>query len=332
MTVVSQFVIYNLLASLFAGGIVWLVVTVIVVLLNVRPITIKLSFLALPLIKSSFILLGIGYVFPWPMSIFAGWRKEALSPLQVLPVWLLWTIIALSIYAALVLRARRLVLSDVKPASQAAPRLEAVFERVLVAYRQVSLQECSNGMCCVVADVPQLNLLVSDGLASPVALTEGGRPAIVFPSGLLSQLDDGELAGALAHEFGHFTLRRPAWSSAATLRKLTLVNPVAGLLASNLSREEEMACDEIAVAALGRPEEYASMLLKSYRFVSEKPASTLAGRLRIVPELFGFKPTLRNRVQSLLHPKPQTGVCRQNHTVFGVILALLVLLFFFTPW
>ena len=63
-------------------------------------------------------------------------------------------------------------------------------------------------------------------------------------------VDDAELEGALAHEMAHFRLRRPAYCSSELFRTLAVLNPLSVLLADYFQREEEKACDDIAVAAV----------------------------------------------------------------------------------
>jgi Zn-dependent protease with chaperone function len=140
-------------------------------------------------------------------------------------------------------------------------------------------------------------------LNSPVALTAGGEPAVIFPSGLVPELNDIELKRALAHELTHFSLRWPGWCSVGLLRKMATVSPTAGLVMTQINREEEKACDDMAVKITGEPEVYADMLLKSYRYALAHQRS-VEGKLNILPRLLGVKPLLTERVERMLHPQP----------------------------
>jgi len=173
-------------------------------------------------------------------------------------------------------------------------------------------------------------LLVSEHLNSPLALTGGGEPAILFPTSLVSRLDQAELEGALAHEMAHFQLRRPNWCSAGTLQKLTLINPVANLVREYLHRQEEKACDEVAVSIVGQPDMYAAMLTKSYRYAKEQSNPIPLSRLQGLPRLLGFKPLLSERIEHLLHPESQRMGWQASRIIVWVVWAALFGLLFFS--
>ena len=64
-----DFALYNLAGSLIAGLLAWMMVMAALRLLSVRTPFLYASFLALPLVKSGLVLLGIGLVFPWGDSL-----------------------------------------------------------------------------------------------------------------------------------------------------------------------------------------------------------------------------------------------------------------------
>ena len=302
--IVGNFLLYNLLPSLVVGALVWLLVVVAFNLLPIRQATLRLCLLWMPLAKSLFVLLGIGLILPWPESVFRSWQAAALSPRQVIPVLLIWAGGALLIYEAVVRRARNGLLREAQPAPE---RLERTLDDVLAAYRQTTACRCDNGLVCSAASLPRPQLFLSDDLRSPLVLTGGGDPAILFPAGLAETLDDDELAGALAHEVTHFGLRWPGWSSVGGLRKLALVTPVAGLVSAHIRREEEKACDDVAVRIAGDRKTYADMLLKSYRYALAQDRS-LGKQVAFLPQLLGRRPALSERVERLLHePAPAAG-------------------------
>ncbi len=78
---------------------------------------------------------------------------------------------------------------------------------------------------------------------------------------------------------------------------------MAGLVVTNINREEEKAADEMAVKVMGQPEAYTDMLLKSYRYALNH-ARPVEGKLQLLPRLLGYKPMLTERVEGLLHPSP----------------------------
>lgn len=333
MAVILRFLVYNLLLSLAAGLVAWLIVLGVVRLLGIRSSSLGFCFFSLPVFKSILISLGIGLVFPWPIQWFGKWQGLALPFWQVLPVLLIWAAGMFLVYWLIVQHARLSVLVEAQPAAEAAPRLAAAFENVLVGFREAPCPQCSDDLCRIVKMKVEPRLLISRRLNSPVALTDGGEPLILFPSGLVSQLSDVELAGALAHELAHFYLRRPNWCSAGLLQKLTLFNPVASLVGEYLHRQEEMACDELAVSILGQPEVYASMLTRSYRYSREQADRTAQGRLQVLPRLvgglIGSKPLLSQRVEHLLSIELTRKSWKQSRLVVWLAWAGLVLVIFY---
>ena len=331
MTVLARFLVYNLLASLAAGLLAWLVVMAAVRLLGLRSSALSFCFFGLPVLKSVLILLGVGLFLPWPGWVFEKWHALALPFQSIWPWLLIWTLGVYLVYRLVVWQARQAVLKAARPAPAASPRVAAVFERVGQAYRQTPCPQCSDDLCCVRAPgAPEPRLLISERLNSPLALTEGGAPAILFPAGLAPLLNDAELAGALAHEQAHFILRRPNWCSASTLQTLTLIDPVAGLAGEYLHRQVEKACDELAVSVTGQPELYAGMLTKSYRFARQQAGRAAIGRLNVLPRLLGFKPLLSERVEHLLAPASSAAGWRQSRVTIWLVWAALVAVLFFS--
>lgn len=304
MTALEQFLLYNLLPSVAVGALVWLLVVAAFNLLPIRQAVLRLCLLWMPLAKSLFVLLGIGLILPWPEPFFRSWQAAALAPRQVIPFLLLWAGGAALLYEAVVRRIRKRLLREARPAPE---RLERTLDEVLAAHRQTTACRCDNGLLCSPASLPRPQLFVADDIRSPLVLTAGGEPAILLPTGLADTLDDDELAGALAHEVTHFGLRWPGWCSVGGLRKLAIVSPVAGLVSAHVHREEEKACDDVAVSITGDREAYADMLLKSYRYALAQDRS-LARQVAFLPQLLGRRPALSERVERLLHePAPAAG-------------------------
>jgi Zn-dependent protease with chaperone function len=330
MTLLAQFLVYNVLTSLAAGLLAWLIVMAAVRLLDLRSSALSFCFLSLPLFKSFLILLGVGLVFPWPAPVFEKWHALALPLGQLLPFLVIWVIGIGPVYRLIVRKARHMALRDARPAAEVAPRLEAAFEPVLAAYRRNPCPACSDDLCGVVEQKRPPRLMVSERLDSPLALTDGGEPVIVFPAHLVSDLEETELTGALAHEMAHFILRRPSWCSAGTLQKLTLINPVAGLAAEYLHRQEEKACDDWAVSVTGRRDLYAGMLTKSYRFARQQAGRTAMAQLSGLSRLVGFKPLLSERVEHVL-AQPRTALAgwRQPRLVVWLVWTALFSVLFF---
>ena len=134
MTAAGQFVLYNLLPSLVAGVLAWLVIYAAIAVLRIEYAPLRLCLLYAPLVKSTLILLGVGLVLPWPREVFAAWHVKAFSFDVVLPYVLLWAGLALLAHFVFVERARKLALQNTEPAKQVAPRLAQSVERVADAY------------------------------------------------------------------------------------------------------------------------------------------------------------------------------------------------------
>lgn len=331
MTGLLRFAIYNLAASLAAGLLAWGVVMLVLRLLRARSAFLYSSFLALPLVKSILVLLGVGLIFPW--ARFVDLSRQALPTLVILPYLAAWFAGAWLVYRLLAWRARadllRGVLAQVTPESR---RLQDALSRVAQAYQQSPCCEAGETLCCLSDQIPtHPRLLISDRLRSPVALVSGGQPVVIFPTLLVNLLDEQELDLALAHELNHFALRRPGGWSAGSLRVLALVSPIAILLASALYREEEKACDDLAVRVLGTPEIYAGMLMKSYQFARRGRQASRQNAL--TPGLLGAKPFLSERIERLLRPAPPgqgwlNAPGTRSAFTWAIWVLLLYLLFF----
>jgi hypothetical protein len=102
---------------------------------------------------------------------------------------------------------------------------------------------------------------------------------------------------------------------------------MAALMAAQLHREEEKACDDMATVALGDPETYAEMLLKSYRFATHN-AVPVFEKLQYVPQLLGIKPILSERIERLLdRPKAEPSL-RLQYLAASCLSVALWLVFF----
>lgn len=325
MTTLEQFLLYNLLPSLVAGALAWLAVSAGIALLRIEHPSLRLCLLFGPLFKSTLVLLGIGMVLPWPREIFSEWQASALPTTTVLPVLLLWAGGVMLGRMALTRQARRLALENTRPAKEESPRLVRALDRVMDSYK---CKPPLDPACPCTPEAPRPELRVSRRpLPSPLALTSEEEPVIVFPVGLVQRLSDAELERALAHEVAHFSLRRPVWCSGAALSNGSAVMPAAALMGAQLRREEEKACDKMALAAVGGPEIYAEMLLKSYRFAVEQ-AGPIVGKLRYVPQLLGLKPMLSERIERVLHSRsPMRRLWLQGAGTWGVWVGIYLLFF-----
>jgi len=325
-----QFLAYNLAASLLAGTLAWLLVTGALALLRVHTPFLHASFLALPLLKSVWILAGMSLIFPWPGAWFSNLHRLALPPQVVLPWVLAWFAISVGSNTFLAWQARKGVLREAHlPEGEDDKRLKAALTCVVTSYQQSPCCESGEILCCISERVPSKpTLLISERLRSPAALVEGGTPVVIFPHGLLNELNGTELTLALAHELNHFALRKPIWRSSGVLRTLILVSPIAFLLSNYYHREEEKACDDLAVTMLNQPEGYAGMLLKSYQFARRQGRTSWLNAQPFLPGLLDSKPFISERVERVLKPR-----LHPNHQVwlqaacFVIWVALVYFLF-----
>ena len=328
MGTAQQFVLYNLLPALVAGAVVWAAIWGGIHLLRIRQGKLRLCLLAAALIKSTLVLLGIGLVLPWPREVFGTWYANAVPTTTVLPFFLILAGSSVVARSWLVARSRRLALQDSYPASESSPRLDGALDAALGSFERNRNDIVARFDCNPLPPRPRLHV-TRRALHSPLVVTEG-EPVIVFPEYLVGRLDDSELQGAMAHEIAHLHLRGPAscfWSE--TLRSFVAVNPMAAIMTSHMNREEEKACDDMAVAAIGEPDIYAGMLLKSYRFASER-RGPLVGSLQYVPQLLGVKPMLSERIERLLDESaPHTD--RPLQYAAFLLLWIGIFAVFFTP-
>ena len=131
----------------------------------------------------------------------------------------------------------------------------------------------------------------------------------------------------MAHELGHFVLRRQRWCSTTLLRRLIVISPAAAIVSAHLNSEEEMACDDIAVNVVGQPDVYANTLLKSYRFAQAQSAPMIRA-VRPLPQLLGVKAQLSTRVERLLQETPANQGSPYQYVLACFLWLALLLLFF----
>jgi beta-lactamase regulating signal transducer with metallopeptidase domain len=327
---IGRFLAFNLAASLLAGILAWLLVMGALRLLRIRSAFLHTSFLALPLIKSVLILVGVGWVLPWPLDWFGWIQSQAIPPLAALPWMIAWFGLAVLVYTFFAWRARHDILKQALPPSEHEARhLKAALENVMTAYQQSPCCEAGEILCCISDQIPaNPDLLISEQLLSPLALVEAGRPVLLFPRQLLDELEEDELTLIMAHELNHFALRKPFGQSPGILRALILFSPIAFLLADYYHREEEKSCDDLAVAIFKQPEAYAKMLLKSYQFARRQSRPGWLKPLPFLPGLLGTKPLISERVERLLTSRPAQNAWKIQPLLTGTLWVILVYFLF----
>ncbi len=89
------------------------------------------------------------------------------------------------------------------------------------------------------------------------------RPTVVVDARLVASLDRHELEGVLAHELAHVRRRDNIVAAAlCSVRDAVFFAPGVGWAVRHLHRERELAADQVAATATGRPAALASGLLK----------------------------------------------------------------------
>ncbi|MDP2727916.1 MAG: M56 family metallopeptidase, partial [Dehalococcoidia bacterium] len=147
---------------------------------------------------------------------------------------------------------------------------------------------------------------------------------LLVSRGLLEGLDDEHLEAVLAHELAHF-LRRDQYLNLVilALRSFLFFNPLVHLLCREISQEQELACDALAIRMGQRPLNYAQSLLIVCRQGSRVP--TLWD-----PATSGFltrSATMRRRVTAVLERGGMEGPERRP-LLFAVTGSLSLGLFF----
>lgn len=138
-------------------------------------------------------------------------------------------------------------------------------------------------------------------LDRPLALTWGVlRPRIVLSTWMAEHLDAQELEAVLAHELGHVA-RRDAWAvwAGTVLRDAFFYLPASWVALRRLRREQEPACDDLAVRATHRPLALASALAKVWDGTLAPAAPALGGAGLVGPS----EAELERRIERLLKPR-----------------------------
>ena len=120
-------------------------------------------------------------------------------------------------------------------------------------------------------------LLESTAIDDPV--TVGAfHPAILLPSKVLPQLGDRELSAILAHEYAHIRRRDFLAHILCELISLPVAwHPGIAYLMSKISQTRELACDDYAVARLGKRRSYANTLLHLASLCLHVPRASATG-------------------------------------------------------
>lgn len=144
------------------------------------------------------------------------------------------------------------------------------------------------------------------------------KPRIVLPANAPGW-SPGQLRRVLLHEAAHLERKDPAWKLAAALASaLYWFHPLVWLAVRQLASQREQACDDMVLAAGGRPSRYAGDLLEFAR-------NTLQGRIPKAAIPMASPTRLEARVAAILdETRPRQTLRRRNMTTYSCALALLL--------
>jgi len=136
----------------------------------------------------------------------------------------------------------------------------------------------------------------------PLALTSGIlRPTILLSTWMMTQLDQQELETVLAHELKHIVRRDYLMIFLATLlRDAFFYIPTSRVVYRQIQQEKELACDDAAVGATGRPLALASALTKVW--LHSVDGSWLP-KWSSAQTLFNGDASLHGRIKRLITPE-----------------------------
>ena len=209
------------------------------------------------------------------------------APKPSLPAWLmfLWSIgLSIGVLRLLVAwRRTRLMLKDALPVHDATIR-----ETAARAARNLNIES-----------LPRL--LATQSPAGPL-LTGLLRPAIVLPAGLLENCPPAQLELIFAHELAHLKRRDLWWNwLQAAVSLLFFFHPLVWLASRPWRLAQELACDELALAAArAHPADYGRTLLDLLA------QQSIARRRLVGVGVVGSHSTLRRRIIAMKNLPPRT--------------------------
>ncbi len=214
-----------------------------------------------------------------PIPVADGYQHFA--PMAVPILVGIWAVVVMARLTrrCLVLRSARVRANHAVAAGDTPPHVRALSRRV--AHQ---------------LDVPVPTVTVVDHCEGGAFVVGRRHPIIVLDGQLLARLDDDELQGVISHELAHVRRRDNVVAGLlGTVRDLAFFVPGIGWAARQLHRERELAADQVAVNATGKPGALASGLLKVLEGGSTRPAACAS----LAPH-----GSLVDRVQVLVDDRP----------------------------
>jgi len=147
------------------------------------------------------------------------------------------------------------------------------------------------------------------------------KPVILFPVGILNQLDLKETEAILAHELAHFIRKDIYINIIQTLIEvLFYYHPAIWWISANIRLEREICCDDLAVSFLGNNIQYAKTLVKMQDIYITGTSPQLALNFSKKESFFS------NRIKRILNMAQTRNYLREK-IITSLILIGLVMLF-----
>jgi len=158
----------------------------------------------------------------------------------------------------------------------------------------------------------------------PLALSSGVfHPTMVLSTWMVKYLDHRELEAVLEHELGHVARRDyPVMWLATVLRDAFFYLPTSWAAFRQLSREKELACDDLVVGSTNRPLALASALAKVWL---DRADGARYARLGVAQQVIGAGESINERIERLLDsPKATENRQRSRMGMLWVSIAAFV--------
>jgi hypothetical protein len=140
------------------------------------------------------------------------------------------------------------------------------------------------------------------------------KPVVLFPIGLAARLTSAEVEFILLHELAHIRRNDYLINVLQSLVSILLFyHPAAWWLSKQLAEEREKCCDDLVVAHLGQPDQYASTLIH----LQEQKLKTMQPALSVTGTRSGFS----RRILRLLNDSATTT----NHFREGLVTAFVLI-------
>jgi len=306
------YVVENIVHSVVALGIVWLVLA----LFRIRDPISRMRLLLLPLVLPIFTPIAFYWLFPERQGMWVLPLDKVLSIRSVFDDPARWEafsrVAGLGLAVVAVFLLLKVAITVIAVTSL--PRRFHAVQKGENSHLDALLSAATRGSSPA---RPQVLLSPSTSVES---FSFGLRkPYLVISLGLLRRLGDSDIRAALAHELGHIR-RHDGWLAflLVSLRHILIFNPVVHLLGHRLRLESEMAADDAALGIGISRLAYAQALLTVSRLSLARQPSYLGSNT-----FSSGTRALRQRVHHILEPSPSSQ--RTLHKWLPVMASALLL-------